>query len=39
MKKTPKYPCPYCGKKHFTKEEALACAEFDIKEKLLKKKR
>jgi endogenous inhibitor of DNA gyrase (YacG/DUF329 family) len=39
MKRTPKYPCPVCGKKYHSKEEALACGELDINEKPLKKKR
>jgi hypothetical protein len=35
----PQVPCPVCTKKHYTKEQAICCADADIQEAQKKTRR
>jgi hypothetical protein len=39
MKPEPKILCPVCLKKYFNYDQAMVCAEADIKEAMAKKRR
>jgi len=39
MKIGPRISCPYCGKKYYTYQKAIDCADNDVKENEAKKRK